>query len=413
MISFEKASRAVLALAQPLGKERVPLEEADGRILAEPVTAAIDAPRADVSAMDGYAVREADLDKLPARLTVTGNIFPSQAPEPIAAGTCVRIFTGACLPPNADRVVMQENVQRDDEQAVFAQLSSARHIRRRGADFRTGEILLPAGRQLDARSITAAAAADCATLSVWRSPRFSLLATGDELVAPGSAGETPAMIPESISYGIAAMARHWGGTLDSTRRIKDEVPLLERAAAASVAEADLVVVTGGASVGDKDFAKTIFAAVGMDLVFAKVAIKPGKPVWQSNGPLDIEILRPLGSMLAHPPALQAAVMNLLSNAMKFVQPGKQPKIIVRSERMGDQLRLWVEDNGIGLASEHAERIFKPFQRLHGSESYPGTGIGLAIVRRVAERMGGSSGVMSEPGKGARFWIEMKAAEEPA
>lgn len=125
----------------------------------------------------------------------------------------------------------------------------------------------------------------------------------------------------------------------------------------------------------------------------------------------VEVERPLGAVMAHPAALQQIVDNLLSNAAKFVAPGSRPHVRIRTEPAGPNVRLWVEDNGIGIAPAHQRRIFEPFERLHGVETYPGTGIGLAIVRRAVERMGGSCGVESEAGRGSRFWIELKAVGE--
>ncbi len=125
----------------------------------------------------------------------------------------------------------------------------------------------------------------------------------------------------------------------------------------------------------------------------------------------IEIERPLPSVKAHPPTLVQAIENLISNAIKFVAPGKTPQIRIRAENRQDCVRLWFEDNGIGIDPAHQERVFQPFQRLHGVETYPGTGIGLAIVRRSLERMGGQCGVISKPGTGSSFWIELPSAEE--
>ncbi len=115
--------------------------------------------------------------------------------------------------------------------------------------------------------------------------------------------------------------------------------------------------------------------------------------------------------MGHHSTLVQVIDNLLANARKFVRPGEQPRIVVEAERRGDWVRLWVEDHGIGIAPEHQERIFRVFERLHGIETYPGTGIGLAIVKKGVERMGGRAGVESAPDSGSRFWIELPAAEE--
>lgn len=277
MIGFDEALALVADVAKPLGAETVPLAGAKGRLLAAPVVARVDSPPADVSAMDGYAVREADL---PGRLAVIGESFPGGEAGAMAAGQCVRIFTGAPVPEGADRVVIQEVVRREGGTAIIDEAPGpARHIRKRGSDFAQGDVLLDAGRLLDARALVAAAGADLASLEVRRRPRLVILGTGDELVEPGTAHETPGAIPESVSLGVAALAEDWGGEIVARRLLKDDLPAMARAAAEALAAADLVVVTGGASVGEKDYAKAMFAPSGLDLVFAKVAIKPGKPVW--------------------------------------------------------------------------------------------------------------------------------------
>ncbi|WP_052003480.1 sensor histidine kinase [Microvirga sp. BSC39] len=125
----------------------------------------------------------------------------------------------------------------------------------------------------------------------------------------------------------------------------------------------------------------------------------------------VEVKHPLPDVMAHPPTLAQAVANLLSNAIKFVPPGRTPQICIGAEERDGRVRLWVDDNGIGIDPDHQERVFQPFQRLHGVESYPGTGIGLAIVSRSLERMDGRSGVISSPGQGSRFWIELRSAQK--
>ena len=278
MISFDEAVRLIEAVAHPLGSEHVPLAEAAGRVLASPVTAMIDSPPADSSAMDGYAVRDADL---PGPLRIIGESFAGGGfASPVAPGTCVRIFTGAPVPEAADRVVIQEVVARHGDQATFpAMAGEARHIRRCASDFAIGDMLLGDGRRLDPRALIAAAAADVGRLDVYCRPRVMILGTGDELAPPGEARERAGAIPESVSFGVAALAEEWGGRSLGTRCLGDALPAMEQAAGEALAAADLVVVTGGASVGEKDFAKAMFAPYGLELIFSKIAIKPGKPVW--------------------------------------------------------------------------------------------------------------------------------------
>ena len=281
MIAFDEAVELVRSVAQPIGTEVVPIAEAPGRVLANPVIAQVDSPRSDVSAMDGYAVREEDLTHFPLTLDVVGESFAGAAwSGPVTPGTCARIFTGATLPAGASRVIMQENVRRQrDAATIEARPGEARHVRKRGSDFAAGDELLPAGRLVDARAIVAVAAADCESVEIFRRPRVHILSTGDELAEPGSARSRADAIPESVSFGVAALAREAGAEVTARIRLRDDLAAMESAAAGALDQADVVVVTGGASVGERDFAKAMFQPLGLELVFSKVAIKPGKPVW--------------------------------------------------------------------------------------------------------------------------------------
>jgi molybdopterin molybdotransferase len=281
MISFDEAVALIASSAGPLSKELVPLEQAHGRTLAEGVRAHVRSPPFDASAMDGYAVRDVDLAELPVALNIVGESFAgSSYDRPLSTGECVRIFTGAAVPAGADRVIVQEVVERRGSEARFSQpLSAARHIRSAGSDFECGELLLDAGTCLHPRSLVAAAAADVKKLCVWTRPRVMVLGTGDELAEPGTAREIPGAVPESVSFGVAAIASEWSAEHLGSVRLPDDLQEMERAAALAVSDADLVLVTGGASVGEKDFAKAMFEPLGLELIFSKVAIKPGKPVW--------------------------------------------------------------------------------------------------------------------------------------
>jgi molybdopterin molybdotransferase len=281
VITFDQAATIVGDAAKPLGSERVPIGEAHRRVLAEPVIAGVNSPPSDVSAMDGYAVREQDLLLLPARLRVIGESFAGSGfggrTEP---GCSVRIFTGAPVPTDADRVVIQEVVRREDDVAVIDDYPGpAKHIRGLGSDFRRGALLVESGTCLGYRQLVAAAGADLAELKVWRRPTLVILGTGDELASPGSAAGTKGAIPESVSFGVAALAEEWGASIRDRLRLPDDLAAMEQAATQALDQADLVVVTGGASVGEKDFAKTMFECEGLELLFSKVAIKPGRPVW--------------------------------------------------------------------------------------------------------------------------------------
>lgn len=281
MIDFDAACSLIRALPERTGTEVVPVAQAAGRILAEDVIAGLDMPRHVVSAMDGYAVRDADLARLPARLRVVGPVFAGQDETPdVPPGGCVRVFTGARVPGGFDRVVIQEDVRAEGEDAVFeVPLAPGRNIRARASDFAAGDRLLVAGTRLDARGIVAVAGADKAGVEVFKRPRVAVLATGDELCAPGSAHTRAGGIPESVSFGAAAMAEQWGASCVHKARLPDVLDRLEHAAAEALDLADLVIVTGGASVGEKDYARRMFLSFGLEILFAKLAIKPGKPVW--------------------------------------------------------------------------------------------------------------------------------------
>lgn len=281
MIAFDEAAAIVAKLARPLGVQEVAIQEAQGRTLAEPILAMVASPPQAVSAMDGYAVRDDDLGSLPARLPIQQEIFAGMAdPAPLESGQCARIFTGAPVPAGADRIVIQEMVERKGEDALFSHpLSASRNIRSRGSDFDVGATLVEDGMPLNPRQLVAVAGGDHASVMCWRRPKVIVLATGDELAPPGSARRRLGAIPESVSLGVAALVRDWGGEVVATERLPDTLDAMEMSAARAIDVADLVVVTGGASVGEKDFARRMFEPLGLQLHFAKVAMKPGKPVW--------------------------------------------------------------------------------------------------------------------------------------
>lgn len=280
MISFDEAIALIARAVGPLGDEDVPLGEAAGRVLARPLTARSAAPRQAVAAMDGYAVVDA-ATRTGIDLTVIGESRAGHGfAGTVAPGQAVRIFTGAPMPEGADRCIMQEYAARDGDRVRFAEgYGPAWHVRAAGSDFAAGDTLLEAGTRLTPRAMIAAAAADRAILSVSLQPRIAIIGTGDELAAPGDAHLRADAIPESVTFGVAALTAQAGGRVVHRAIGLDDLPALEGAAGEALAAADVVIVTGGASVGERDFAKPMFAPHGLDLVFAKVGIKPGKPVW--------------------------------------------------------------------------------------------------------------------------------------
>jgi len=283
VISFDEASELTRSLVRPVGREELALADASGRVLAADVLARIDSPRANVSAMDGYAVRESEAGQ-GATLPIAGRSYPGQPfGAPLPPGACVRVFTGGAVPDGADRVVIQEDVAEAAGRASFREdPRGAAFIRRRATDFAAGDRLLRVGQRLTPGALLAAGGGDVGTVSVWRRPGVGLLATGDELVAPGEAAAQPSAIPDSVSAALAALVHRSGGEMAGMRRLGDDLEASVRAAGELAAASDIIVITGGASVGEKDFAKAIFAAIGGRLLFSKVAMKPGKPVWAGD-----------------------------------------------------------------------------------------------------------------------------------
>lgn len=275
LISLDQAWAIIADAVGPLPCEPISLSDAAGRMLAAPVTAAFDSPRSAVSTMDGYAVGDGDAAEL--RLVGT-SAAGARFDGAVGAGEAVRIFTGAALPDGASRVVMQENVTANGDRITINATSAATFVRQRASDFAAGDEVVSAGSLLTPGALVAAAGAGASSVQVTRRPRVLTIATGDELV-PVAAPLDPEHIPDSLAPGLTALIAAMGAQMLGHQLIGDDLPALEVAAASAVSHCDLVVVTGGASVGARDHAKAMFAPLGMELLFSKVAIKPGKPVW--------------------------------------------------------------------------------------------------------------------------------------
>jgi molybdopterin molybdotransferase len=280
LVPVAEALARLLADAGPLPAESVALPEAFDRVLAESVSALRTQPPFDASAMDGYAVRFADMAALPARLAVIGTAAAGRGFEkPVGVGQAVRIFTGAPVPQGADTVVLQENtrVMEGGCVEVLEPTRQGRNIRRAGLDFREGDRLLEKGRRLDAAALSLAASANYPRVDVVRRPLVAIIATGDELLPTGSM-LGPGKIISSNAYGVAAAARSVGAEvldLGIAADRKEAVAALVRKAVA--AGADVIVTLGGASVGDLDLVHEALTGEGMTLDFWKIAMRPGKP----------------------------------------------------------------------------------------------------------------------------------------
>lgn len=280
-IGFETAQAILATHAAPLGKQQIPIAKAGRRRLAEPLRAQIDSPRCDTAAMDGYAIRSAEWQDGCRQFSVLGtSLAGGERRGAIPAGCAIRIMTGGPMPPGLDQVVVLEQVVLEGETIRVASLAAAkRHVRHTASDFATGDVLLPAGRVVDPQALAVAAAADVASLSVWRRPRVGCLASGDELAEPGSAQTSGSTVPDSLSQAILLLARQWGGKPETSTRVCDDRSAVASAARAQLDHCDVLVMLGGAAKGDRDFAKTGLEPLDLEIAFADVAIKPGKPVW--------------------------------------------------------------------------------------------------------------------------------------
>ncbi len=277
-LSVTEALSRILAGVTPLAAEAVPVAAARGRTLAEPAAANLTLPPFDASAMDGYAVRTADVARLPARLRVKGESAAGHGFHAIIGpGEAARIFTGAPLPEGADAIVIQENTRREDDHVVvLAGTPDPEHIRHAGHDFRAGDLLLRPGSRMDSRLLTLAAAMGHGTLKVRRRPLVAILATGDELVEPGTVPGRDQIVC-SNPYGLAAMVEAAGGTPRLLGIASDNVDALSEKIE-QARGADVLVTTGGASVGDHDLVAPVLQRCGMTLDFWKIAMRPGKPL---------------------------------------------------------------------------------------------------------------------------------------
>jgi len=275
LLSLDEAVRTVLEHARPLPPERVPLEEAAGRVLAEPARAAVDLPPFASSAMDGYALRAADA---PGTLPVVARIAAgSPAPRPLGPGEAMAIATGGAVPDGADAVAPIENVVASDDRIELAQaVEGGAHVRPRGGDVRAGDVVVGAGQRLGPAQLGALAAAGVPEVVCARRPRATVLATGSELRPPGEP-LAPGEIYEANGLLLAAALGDAGARVERLPAAVDEEGAHREALEHALA-ADVVVTSGGVSVGPHDLVRRVEAELGVEEVFWGVAVKPGKPV---------------------------------------------------------------------------------------------------------------------------------------
>lgn len=282
LLPVDDAMDRLLSRAKPISEtETVLLAYADGRILAEDVAARLTQPPFNSSAMDGYALRTEDAPELGSVLTVIGTASAGHAFDgTVGKGEAVRIFTGAPVPEGADTILIQEDAELLDNNQIRSKFEVVkdRHIRPKGQDFMDGEVVLEKNRLLSFADVTVAAGMNHAELSVYRKPLIAILATGDELVQPGSVPKSDQIIA-SNTFGVAAVARNAGAEVLDLGIISDDKELIGKAIERAIAaKADVLVTLGGASVGDHDLVQASLKSKGMELDFWRIAMRPGKPL---------------------------------------------------------------------------------------------------------------------------------------
>lgn len=275
-LSADAALARLLERAQPLPAERLPLAEAAGAVLARSLVALLDSPSFTNSARDGYAVRAGEAGgPLPSQ----GDVFAGDVPPPLQPGHCLKIMTGAPLPEGADAVVMKEDADASDPQAVrFLRPPAAGDwVRRQGEDLRRGDPLLIKGARLRPWEIALLAAQGMESVETVRRPRVAVLTTGGEVIRPGEPPR-PGAVHDANGPALAAALRRSGAVCASVRHAPDDPKVLEYRLRRDFSEADVLLVTGGVSAGDRDHTLETFSALGGEVLFHRAAIRPGGPL---------------------------------------------------------------------------------------------------------------------------------------
>lgn len=280
-ITLQEAHAILRAQAEPLAAETIPIRDAGFRVLAEPVIARIDSPRGRVAAMDGFAVSDAAVREGRRIFDVVGTTYAGQPPHCSAGSeSAVRIMTGAFMPQAADRVIPFELTdERDGMVRVMGPVPEVTHVRAGGSDFGAGQVLLGAGSRLDPGRLLVAAGSDQPTMRVHRRPRLRVITSGDELVPAGEAATGKTHIPDSLTGPVALLGQAWGAVAEGAASVADDLEAIGNIARLARSDSDVLVLAGGASHGDRDLARPALEALGLDLIFSGVAIRPGRPAW--------------------------------------------------------------------------------------------------------------------------------------
>lgn len=341
LVPSQKALQLVLNDAAPLGIENIEIALCNNRILASDISALRTQPPFDASSMDGYAVRQSDLNNTPCKLKLIGQSAAGHAYDgKIGKGETVRIFTGAPVPKGTDTIIIQENTivagQADDQIIgkvinqdilILEDAPKGSFIRPAGLDFTKGEVLLTKNEVLNPQSISLAASMNHATLPVFKKPKVAILATGDELVLPGSVLKESQIIA-SNTFGIAAIAKDAGAIVENLGIAIDTFEGLQLKISTAINQgADLIVTSGGASVGDHDLVKPVMENLGFEFSFIKIAMKPGKPLIFGRAMIQGKLRRflglagnPVSSLVSSYIFLKPLVQLLAGNLPHLVTP---------------------------------------------------------------------------------------------
>lgn len=355
----------------PVGEEAVHLTEASGRHLSRDVMALCDSPPFDNSAMDGFAVVAADVatatDGTPVRLVVEGESRAGgPLPGALSRGTACRIFTGAPIPPGADAVVIQEDTTREGELVAIREASAAgKHVRARGSDVQSGTRLLPAGARIAAGEIGLLASQNVERVHVYRRPDVALLSTGDELRNLGQPVE-PGAIINSNAYVLSEMLRAVGAVPVVFPPAPDSLPSIE-AALRKALESDVVITTGGVSVGEYDFMHQAFENVGIEPSFWKVRIKPGKPLafaLYGKTPVIGVPGNPISAMVTFEVLVAPCLRRMLGD------PAPHPQPFLARLRAPYRRRPGRVEIARGVATREGDEVVVTLHELQGSGSLP-------------------------------------------
>ncbi len=384
MLQYEEALARILAAMPAPKPERLTLSNAPGRVLLEPVRSLLDLPPFDNSAMDGYALCAGDLKgasrTAPRSLRVIGRVAAGERPGPeLIAGSCVRLFTGSQLPPGADAVVMQEDTRPDPHEPGKVWLETTaepgENVRCRGEDLRAGAVLADAGQALSAAVLALLAAAGTREVVVGRQPTVALLATGSELKDAGQP-LAPGEIYESNRAAVAELTRRAGGAPRIFPLVPDEPATTRAAVAAAFAECDMVVTSGGVSVGELDFVKEAFSACGGQTEFWKVGIKPGRPF--VFGRLGEKFLfglpgNPVSAFVTFLLLVRPAVLRWQGAAEAGLpcHPGTLSEAVVNEGNRRHFMRVTVDDQGgVRSAGVQASHVLSSLARANGLLDVP-------------------------------------------